>query len=147
MSKEKCPYCHFVDTNDPDSDPLDTIISSGNDIELFMRPNRTFEAILNCYDGVDGDYSFTYKIPNTLNYCYHCGRRLDEKEGVDWNDLLVKIGFTLSLLLVPISVTLAITVNPNFLCGVMLGITLPFIILIWVEVDQEVNKKAQGQGP
>ncbi len=138
MSKEKCPYCHFVDINDPDSDPLDTIISSGNDIELFMRPNRTFEAILNCYDGVDGDYSFAYKIPDTLNYCYHCGRRLDGKEGIDWNDLLIKIGFTLSLLLVPISITLAVTVSPNFLCGVMLGIILPVISIVWV--DQEVNK-------
>ncbi len=131
MSKEKCPYCHFVDINDPDSDPLDTIISSGNDIELFMRPNRTFEAILNCYDGVDGDYSFAYKIPDTLNYCYHCGRRLDGKEGIDWNDLLIKIGFTLSLLLVPISITLAVTVSPNFLCGVMLGIILPVISIVF----------------
>ncbi|MDY2688757.1 hypothetical protein ACQRDV_00890 [Limosilactobacillus reuteri] len=129
----KCPYCHFVDVTDPDSDPLDTIISSDNDVELFMRPNRTFEAILNCYDGADGDYSFAYKIPNTLNYCYHCGRRLDGKESIDWGDLLVKIGFTLSLLLIPISITLAVTVSPNFLCGVMLGIILPVISIVWVD--------------
>ena len=133
MSKEKCPYCHFVDATDPDSDPLDTIISSDNDVELFIKPDRTFEAILNCYDGVDGDYSFVYKIPDTLNYCYHCGRRLDGKEGIDWNDLLIKIGFTLSLLLVPISITLAVTVSPNFLCGVMLGIILPVISIVWVD--------------
>ncbi len=125
MSKEKCPYCHYNQRRDTDS------IYSDVDGKIKVYPDGSIEC---SYDD-DGMPSMMGGDAGTINYCPMCGRRLDEKEGVDWNDLLVKIGFTLSLLLVPISVTLAITVNPNFLCGVMLGIVLPFIILVWADMD------------